>query len=231
MVNIAEQLQSAYARIRNASQKVGRAADSVQLLAVSKTKPHTDILVAYDAGHRAFAENYAQELAEKAQVLNQYPDIQWHFIGPLQTNKAKLVANNASWVHSIEKLKTAERLSQLRDPQLPALNLLVQVNISAEASKSGVALADVEALGVAFKALPNVVWRGLMAIPSASADDATLAAQYHALAQLLAQLKSRHPQLDTLSMGMSDDVEIAIAQGATMVRLGTAIFGQRNYKP
>ncbi|OOV87290.1 YggS family pyridoxal phosphate-dependent enzyme [Oceanospirillum linum] len=200
----------------------------VTLLAVSKTKPAELLRAAYDAGQRDFGENYLQESLDKQQELADL-DINWHFIGPIQSNKTRAIAENFQWVHSVDRLKIARRLSEQRPTDLPPLNICLQVNISAEESKSGITVEKLPELARDVATLPNLNLRGLMAIP-APAD--TLAAQREPLAGLrraMEALKAEHPQLDTLSMGMSGDLEAAIAEGSTMVRIGTAIFGARDY--
>ena len=230
MINIADSLNSAYANIKQLAIKHHRDPNSVELLAVSKTKPIELIVDAYQQGHRKFGENYASELDQKVKDLNQYPDIEWHFIGPIQSNKTKLIANNCDWVHSIDREKIATRLSEQREPNKDKLNVLIQVNIDAEPTKAGVLLADVPTLAEKITNTPNLNLRGLMAIPQKSDD---MGQQSHAFSQLndcFVALKALYKQVDTLSMGMSGDIEAAIAQGSTMVRIGTAIFGAREPK-
>lgn len=201
---------------------------TVQLIVVSKTKPAADIAAAYQAGQRRFGENYVQELAEKAQQLGELPDLEWHFIGPIQSNKTRDIARYADVVHSIDRLKIAERLSSQRLSTQPPLRCLIQVNISDEDSKSGVAPCDVLALADAIDKLPNLQLIGLMAIP-APAINGDNSQAFYAMQQLSATLQCSHPQANQLSMGMSDDWQQAVQQGATMIRLGSAIFGVRNY--
>ncbi|KPC50789.1 YggS family pyridoxal phosphate-dependent enzyme [Amantichitinum ursilacus] len=215
------------ARIAQAAQAAGRHPASVQLLAVSKTFGAADIADLYALGQRSFGENYVQELVEKHEALRDHADLQWHFIGPLQRNKTRLVAERAHWVHAIDRLVIAERLSEQRPPELPPLQVCVQINVSGEASKSGVAPADALALAQAVSALPRLQLRGLMAIPEPTPDAEKLATQFAALPVLLEKLNAGGLQLDTLSMGMSADLELAIAHGATVVRVGTALFGAR----
>jgi len=201
----------------------------VQLLAVSKTWPAAGVREALAAGQRAFGENYVQEAADKAAELAGM-DIEWHFIGPLQSNKTRPVAEGFAWVHSVDRLKIAERLAVQRPPALPSLNVCLQVNVSGEASKSGCAPEQSVALAAAIGVLPGLRLRGLMAIPEPTGDVARQRRQFallrHTLERINAELDFR---LDTLSMGMSDDLEAAIMEGATIVRVGTAIFGQRDY--
>lgn len=198
----------------------------MRLLAVSKTWPADSVREAAAAGQRAFGENYVQEGVAKVEALAGL-GLEWHFIGPLQSNKTRLVANSFAWVHSIDRLKIAERLSEQRDVHLPPLEVCIQVNVSGEASKSGVAPADLPELARAVAALPRLRLRGLMAIPEPTSDVALQRARFASLRQLREQLNAGGLQLDTLSMGMSDDLEAAIAEGSTMVRVGTAIFGGR----
>jgi len=228
MITIAERLDSAYGRITEAVKKFNRPEQSITLLAVSKTKPINLILDAYEAGHRKFGESYVQESVEKIEKLAHLDDIQWHFIGPIQSNKTKLIANHFSWVQSIDRLKIAKRLSEQRDKNLPALNVLIQVNISDEASKSGCTLAEVNQLAQNIDALDNISLRGLMAIPE---KKESLEQQINAFSQLKTcfdTLQTQYKEIDTLSMGMSADLEAAIAAGSTMVRIGTDIFGARS---
>lgn len=198
----------------------------MRLLAVSKTWPADSVREAAAAGQRAFGENYVQEGVAKVEALAGL-GLEWHFIGPLQSNKTRLVANSFAWVHSIDRLKIAERLSAQRDVHLPPLEVCIQVNVSGEASKSGVAPDDLPELARAVAALPRLRLRGLMAIPEPTSDVALQRARFASLRQLREQLNAGGLQLDTLSMGMSDDLEAAIAEGSTMVRVGTAIFGGR----
>jgi len=228
MITIAERLDSAYGRIKEAVKKFNRSEQSITLLAVSKTKPIDLILDAYEAGHRKFGESYVQESVEKIEKLAHLDDIQWHFIGPIQSNKTKLIANNFSWVQSVERLKIAKRLNEQRDASLGPLNVLIQVNISGEASKSGCTLEEVNELAQSLDSLDNINLRGLMAIPE---KKDTLEAQIQAFNQLKTcfdVLKTQYKEIDTLSMGMSADLEAAIAAGSTMVRIGTDIFGARS---
>ena len=226
--SITQALQHVRQRLADAERAAGRPAGSAQLLAVSKTFPAADVQQAYLAGQRAFGENYVQELQQKCGELAAL-DIEWHFIGPLQSNKTRPVAELAHWVHSVERLKIAERLSAQRPETLPPLKVCVQVNVSGEASKSGCAPEQALDLARAVAALPRIELRGLMCIPEPSEDAARLAAQFALLRQLQQQLAAEGLTLDTLSMGMSADLAVAVAEGATMVRIGTAIFGARHY--
>ena len=222
MRSIHDNLQAVKDRIARAAAAAGRAPESVTLLAVSKTHPATAIEAAYAAGQRAFGENYVQEAAEKIEALRDL-DIEWHLVGPLQTNKTRIAAGRFAWVHTVDSERLARRLSGQRSGNLPPLNVLIQVNVSGEATKSGVSTEDALPLVEAIGKLPRLRMRGLMAIPEPGADRA----RYRELKELFENLKPRF-QADTLSVGMSDDLETAIAEGATMVRIGTAIFGARN---
>ena len=225
MSTIADNISQVAARIRSAEQAAQRAANSVQLLAVSKTKPAAAVREAYAAGVRDFGENYLQEALGKQRELTDLP-LCWHFIGPIQSNKTRDIAQNFAWVHSVDRLKIAQRLSEQRPAELPALNICIQVNVSGEASKSGCTPADLPALVNAISELPRIKLRGLMAIPEPTEDRAAQDAAFAAVQSLQASLNL---PLDTLSMGMSHDLESAIAMGATWVRIGTALFGARDY--
>ena len=225
---ISANLQAVENHIAAAAQQAGRTPSDITLLAVSKTVAPDRVREAFDAGQRAFGENYVQEGVEKIAALDDLRgQIQWHFIGPLQSNKTQLVAGQFDWVHAIDRLKIAERLSAQRPAGLPPLQVCIQVNISDEDSKSGVAPEEVPALATAIAALPNLALRGLMAIPAPAADLAAQRQPFAALRALLDQLRQSGLKVDTLSMGMSADMEAAIAEGATLVRIGTAIFGAR----
>ena len=225
MSTIADNIGLVTERIRAAAQAVQRDETSVHLLAVSKTKPAQAVREAYAAGMRDFGENYLQEALGKQADLTDLP-LSWHFIGPIQSNKTRAIAENFAWVHSVERLKIAQRLSEQRPADLPPLNICIQVNVSGEASKSGCTPADLPALAQAIQALPRLKLRGLMAIPEPTDDRAQQDAAFAAVRDLQASLDLG---LDTLSMGMSHDLESAIAQGATWVRIGTALFGARDY--
>lgn len=224
MDTIAERFQSVRTQIRHAASIAGRARDSVQLLAVSKTKPAEDIAALYRLGQRHFAENYLQEALSKQAQLGAF-DISWHFIGPIQSNKTKAIASHFDWVHSVDRLKIAERLSEQRPQYLPPLNICLQVNISEESSKSGVSLSELPVLLEAVSQLPNLRLRGVMAIPEPESNYHKQRQPYRQLYQAVQQLN--HPELDCLSFGMSGDLKAAIMEGATMVRIGTALFGER----
>lgn len=226
MTSIASNLQAVKRRIADAARACGRHPDDIRLLAVSKTWPAECVAEAADAGQRAFGENYAQEGADKVAALAARA-LEWHFIGPLQSNKTRLVANAFDWVHSIDRLKIAERLAAQRDPARPPLNVCLQVNVSGEASKSGVVPEALAALAHGVAALPALRLRGLMAIPEPTDDTALLRRRFAEVRTLREALQRDGFALDTLSMGMSHDLEPAIAEGATLVRVGTAIFGTR----
>jgi pyridoxal phosphate enzyme (YggS family) len=223
MKAIADNLQAVRARIGRAAKAARRDADSVRLLAVSKTHPAARIAEAHAAGQEAFGENYVQEALEKMVALRHLEnELSWHLIGPLQSNKTRAVAERFQWVHTIDREKVARRLSEQRPAGLPPLNVLIQVNASGEATKSGVAFADVHDLATAVASLPGLKLRGLMAIPEPGAPRS----RYREVNDAFQRLKGEFG-FDTLSMGMSDDLELAIEEGATLVRIGTAIFGQR----
>lgn len=228
MSAIADNLQAVRARMARAAEAAGRAADAVHLLAVSKTMPLARILEAADAGQGAFGENYVQEGITKAGATVGR-GLEWHFIGPLQSNKSRPVAENFDWVHTVDRLKIAERLSTQRPPGLAPLQVCVQVNVSGEASKSGCTPDEALPLCRAVAALPGLHLRGLMAIPEPTDDPAAQRAPFRLLRQIYDHIRAAGLPLDTLSMGMSHDLEAAIAEGATIVRVGTAIFGERNY--
>ena len=225
MSTIADNLSALLTRIDSAAKAADRAPASIQLLAVSKTKPATAIREIHAAGVRDVGENYLQEALAKQQELADLPLI-WHFIGPIQSNKTKAIAEHFDWVHSVDRLKIAQRLSEQRPAGLPPLNICLQVNVSGEESKSGCTPADLPALAEAVMALPNLRLRGLMAIPEPTDDRAAQEAAFATVRQLRDGLDLG---LDTLSMGMSHDLEAAIAQGATWIRIGTALFGARDY--
>jgi pyridoxal phosphate enzyme (YggS family) len=223
MSTIADNIAQVSSRIHAAALAAKREEDSVQLLAVSKTKPAEALREAYAAGLRDFGENYLQEALSKQLELADLPLI-WHFIGPIQSNKTRAIAEHFAWVHSVDRLKIAQRLSEQRPPELPPLNICIQVNVSGEASKSGCTPANLPALANAISELPRIKLRGLMAIPEPTEDRAAQDAAFAAVQSLQASLNL---PLDTLSMGMSHDLESAIAMGATWVRIGTALFGAR----
>ncbi|MEQ1532998.1 MAG: YggS family pyridoxal phosphate-dependent enzyme [Sideroxydans sp.] len=226
MTAILSNLQATREAIIQAARNVHREVNSVSLLAVSKTFSAQAVREAYQAGQCAFGENYVQEALDKMAQLQDLP-LQWHFIGPIQSNKTRLIAENFAWVHGVDRLKIAQRLSEQRPAHLPPLNICLQVNVSAEASKSGVAPEAVEALAHAVAALPRLCLRGLMAIPAPVDAGEIQAAPFAQMQQLLHALNQQGMAMDTLSMGMSHDFSVAIQEGATMVRVGTAIFGSR----
>lgn len=223
---ISARLQNIAERIARAAIVSGRDPSDVRLLAVSKTWPAESVQAAASAGQRAFGESYVQEAIDKLDVLAGL-SLEWHFIGPLQSNKTRPVANAFAWVHSVDRLRIAQRLSEQRDVHLPPLQVCIQVNVSGEASKSGVAPDALPELARAVAALPRLQLRGLMTIPEATSDVALQRARFASLRQLKDGLVASGLLLDTLSMGMSDDLEAAVAEGATIVRVGTAIFGAR----
>jgi pyridoxal phosphate enzyme (YggS family) len=228
MSSVAAKLQQVRTRIATACAASQRPVQSVTLLAVTKTFGPQAVRDAHAAGQLAFGENYVQEALEKMEsLLDLRGQIEWHLIGPLQSNKARVVAASFDWVHTIDRPKIAERLSALRPDGMPPLQVCLQVNISGEPSKSGVAPADAPALAHAVAALPRLHLRGLMAIPEPQGDFDAQRAPHHALARLLFELNAAGLALDTLSTGMSADLEAAIAEGATIVRVGSAIFGER----
>jgi hypothetical protein len=219
--------QAVRSRIAVAAHRAGRDPASVSLLAVSKGQPVAAVRAAYALGQRAFGENYVQEALAKADALAELEGIEWHMIGPLQSNKTPLAAARFGWVQSVDRLKIAERLSAARDAHLPRLNVCVQVNISGESSKSGVASADALALARSTAALPRLALRGFMGIAEETGDVERQRRQFRSLRELFDAARADGLGMDTLSMGMSGDLDAAIAEGATMVRIGTALFGPR----
>ena len=226
MTTIATNLQAVHGRIRRAAQSAGRPPSAIALVAVSKTWSADKIAAAHACGQNAFGENYVQEAMGKLTRLAHLP-LEWHFIGPIQSNKTRDIAEHFQWVHSVEREKIAIRLSDARPARLPPLNVCVQVNVSGQASKSGVAPGDELALARAITALPRLKLRGLMAVPEPTLHTGLQRRRFALLRELKDGLVAAGFALDTLSMGMSDDLEAAILEGATMVRVGTAIFGQR----
>lgn len=230
MSDIAHNLADVHARIERAAHAAGRDPQSVALLAVSKTFPADDVRAAHAAGQRAFGENYVQEAIAKIEALADLrASIEWHFIGPLQSNKTRPVAEHFDWVHSVDRLKIAQRLAEQRPDALPPLNVLLQVNVSGEASKSGVAPAEAAAVAHEIAALPKLRLRGLMSIPEPAETLEAQRAPHRMLRELFDSLRANGLALDTLSMGMSADLEAAVLEGATIVRIGSAIFGARQY--
>ena len=230
MTTIPGNLQHVRARIATACQRAGRGVEEVTLLAVSKTFGAEAVRAAAAAGQRAFGENYVQEGIDKIAQLRDL-GLMWHCIGPIQSNKTRLVAEHFDWVHTVDRLKIAERLSAQRPADRPPLNVCIQVNIDGGANKSGVAPGEALALARAVAALPQLKLRGLMSIPEIAPDFEAARAVHASARALFDQLNADGLGLDTLSMGMSDDLEAAIAAGSTMVRVGTAIFGSRAPKP
>ena len=230
MSYITDKLQAVTTQIVAAARNASREPSEIELLAVSKTISSDVLMEAYNAGQRAFGENYLQEALDKMAALkDRAPGIEWHFIGPIQSNKTRPIAENFAWVHSVDRLKIAQRLSEQRPAGLPPLNVCIQVNVSGEASKSGCAPQDLPALAQAVAVLPGLRLRGLMTIPEPATSEAEQRRPLRALRELADQLRADGLALDTLSMGMSADLAAAIAEGATMVRIGTAIFGERHY--
>lgn len=225
MSTIAKNIAKVGARIREAAQASNRDPSAIGLLAVSKSQPADAVRAAFVAGQRVFGENYLQEALDKQQLLHDLP-LTWHFIGPIQSNKTRAIAERFDWVHSVDRLKIAQRLSEQRPADLPPLNVCLQVNISDEDSKSGCDPQDIDELAQAIAALPRLRLRGLMAIPRPSDTPEQQRAAFAALRELQQGLGL---DLDTLSMGMSADLEAAVAEGSTWLRIGTAIFGARNY--
>ena len=226
MTSIAENICSVIEQIQRVEQRYQRGKNAVSLLAVSKQQDASRIRAAYAAGVRNFGENYLQEAEQKITALRDL-DICWHFIGPIQTNKTRGIAALFSWVHSIEREKVARRLSEQRDPALGPINVCVQINLSMEASKSGVTLTESQQLCQVISTLPNLRLRGLMAIPAPSSEFAAQLEGFQQLSATYTELARQFPTMDTLSMGMSNDFEAAIAAGSTMVRIGSALFGAR----
>ncbi|MDE2117428.1 MAG: YggS family pyridoxal phosphate-dependent enzyme [Betaproteobacteria bacterium] len=226
MTAIASNLQAIHRAIALAARTAQRRAEDVALLAVSKTFPAAAVRKAYQAGQRAFGESYVQEALGKIEALRDLP-LEWHFIGPIQSNKTRAIAENFAWVHSVDRLKIAERLSAQRPQNLPSLNVCIQVNVSGEGSKGGVAPDEAVELAQAVARLPHLRLRGLMAIPAPAQRTDAQRKPFAQLRGLMRQLNAQGLKLDTLSMGMSDDLEAAVLEGATIVRVGTAIFGER----
>lgn len=227
MPNIAQALEKVHERIAAAAQAAGRDPDEIRLLAVSKTKPPEMIREAWDAGQRAFGENYVKEALSKMDALNDLV-IEWHYIGRIQGNKTRDIARHFAWVHGLDKLKHAQQLSEYRGENRPPLNCCIQVNLSGEHSKGGIEADILPELALAVSRLPHLELRGLMTMPDPSSSREEQAAVFTRLAELFGQLRKQGLPLDTLSMGMSGDLELAIAAGSTMVRIGTDIFGPRN---
>jgi len=228
MNNLSQRLKAVQTQIIDAAKANNRQVDSIQLLAVSKTQPATAVQAAAEAGQIRFGENYLQDALPKIQALSDKGfNLEWHYIGPIQSNKTRAIAENFQWVHSIDRLKIAQRLSEQRPSHLPALKICIQVNIGRESQKSGIEPENLNDLASAIIQLPRIELHGLMAIPPAQS---TKEQQHKAFAELRTLFENlpNSESLDTLSMGMSNDLEAAIAEGSTMVRIGTAIFGPRN---
>jgi pyridoxal phosphate enzyme (YggS family) len=227
MNSIAQNLAQVRQRIHDAEHAAARELGAVNLIAVSKTRPAADLAEAYRLGQRDFGENYLQEALIKQDALAGL-DIVWHFIGPIQSNKTRLIASRFDWAHGVDRLKVAERLSEQRPLERPPLNVCIQVNVSGEASKAGVRLGELPELARAMRHLPGLRLRGLMAIPAPEANAERQRIPLKILREALERLQNEGlDELDTLSMGMSDDLEAAVQEGATQLRIGTAIFGQR----
>ncbi len=226
MNKVKQGLKKTRSQIHHAESSAKRERDSIRLLAVSKTKPANDIILAYQAGQRHFGESYLQEALQKQRELAAF-DITWHFIGPIQSNKTKAIARHFTWVHSVDRFKIAKRLSEQRPAYLPPLNILLQVNISEETTKSGVLLNELAPIAKEINTLPNIHLRGVMAIPEPNSSYKDQRKPYKTLYQAIKQLNM--PELNEFSFGMSGDLKAAIAEGSTIVRVGTALFGARHY--
>jgi pyridoxal phosphate enzyme (YggS family) len=230
MAAIDANLQAVVARIRDAARAAGRDPATVHLLAVTKTQPPSAVEAAFAAGQRGFGENYVQEAIDKQAALSgrgAAPGCTWHLIGPLQSNKTRVVAQAFDWVHTVDREKVARRLSEARADDVPPLNVLIQVNVSGEATKSGVAPGEAAALAREVASLPRLRLRGLMAIPEPTPDVALQRERFRTVRELFDRMNAEGLALDTLSLGMSQDLEAAVAEGSTLVRIGTAIFGER----
>lgn len=228
-MNIEHNLQIIKEQITNIEKRYERPYGSVKLLAASKTRSVDEIKSAIIAGQYMFGENYLQEALPKIEALKEYENIEWHFIGPIQSNKTKLITEHFTWVHSLYRTKIAKRLNNQRPINLPPLNICIEINVSAETTKSGVTFQQLPYLAKAVSQLPRLTLRGLMAIPEETNDCLKQRANFHKVKQAFDALKIKHPSIDTLSMGMSNDFEAAIAEDATIIRLGTAIFGTRGH--
>jgi pyridoxal phosphate enzyme (YggS family) len=226
--NIAENILTVRSQIEQCALKAGLNAKNIELLAVSKTKPVSDIIIAYEAGHRSFGENYVQEGVDKIAELKHLSDISWHFIGPLQSNKSRLVAENFDWMHSVDRFKIAKRLNDQRHNYAKPLNICMQVNIDEEETKAGILPHELMPLLSDCETLDRLCVRGLMAIPKASKVKSEQLASFKKVQALFTTCQQKYPQFDTLSIGMSGDIPAAIECGSTIVRVGTAIFGARD---
>lgn len=225
---IAAKIVQINAQIEEAAKAHNREPNHIKLLAVSKTKPVSDIVSAYNAGHRNFGENYVQEAVEKIQQMAQYSDILWHFIGPLQSNKSKFIAEHFDWMHSLDRIKIAQRLHEQRSVHQQALNVCVQINIDDEQNKAGIPPSQTFDFIEQLQSFDRIKCRGLMTIPKANVSETERRTSFAKMHDLYEQCVRKFDNIDTLSMGMSDDLSIAIEYGSTMVRVGTAIFGSRN---
>jgi len=225
--NIANRIANTHQKIKEACNLSARPTTSVQLMAVSKTKPNELIEQAYEAGQRIFGENYAQELADKSIALAHVTDIEWHYIGPIQSNKTKIITESCGWIDSVDREKIANRINAHAQAINKQVNVLIQVNISNSEAKSGVLLADVDKLAAQISELSNISLRGLMAIPDQYDDVIRLKSEFAQMHTCYLQLQQQYPSVDTLSLGMSQDLVTAIECGSTMVRVGTDIFGAR----
>ncbi|WP_272690242.1 YggS family pyridoxal phosphate-dependent enzyme [Providencia sp. PROV152] len=228
-MTIQSNISDVKARIERAAAECHRSSQDITLLAVSKTKPCDAILAAIEAGQRQFGENYVQEGVEKIQFFADRQDLVWHFIGPLQSNKSRLVAEHFDWLHTLDRQKIAQRLNDQRPSTKAPLNVLIQINISDENSKSGIKLEQLADLAKQVSQMPNLVFRGLMTIPAPETDYQRQCEAFRKMEQAYKQLQIHYPSVDTLSMGMTDDMTAAIHCGSTLVRIGTAIFGARDY--
>ena len=228
MSTLEQRYQTVRAHISSACEQAHRSSENVKLLAVSKTKPAQMVEILYQLGQRSFGENYLQDAVEKITQLAHLADIEWHFIGPIQSNKTRVIAEHFQWVETLDREKIAQRLNDQRPTSAPALNVLIQVNISREEQKSGIAPEQVNQLAAFIEQLPQLSLHGLMCIPEATQDENKLAAQFDEMQQLLQQLANNHPQCTVLSMGMSNDLALAVKHGSSQVRIGTDIFGSRD---
>jgi pyridoxal phosphate enzyme (YggS family) len=228
MSTLEQRYQAVKAHISSACEQNHRSQDDVQLLAVSKTKPAHMVETLYQLGQRAFGENYLQDAVEKITTLTHLTDLEWHFIGPIQSNKTRVIAEHFQWVETLDREKIAQRLNDQRPQTLRPLNVLIQVNISREDQKSGIIPEQVARFAQFIEQLPQLSLQGLMCIPEATDDESKLAAQFDQMQQLLQQLANNHPQCTVLSMGMSNDLVLAIQHGSSQVRIGTDIFGSRD---
>jgi pyridoxal phosphate enzyme (YggS family) len=228
MSTLEQRYQDVKAHISSACEQVQRSEDEISLLAVSKTKPAHMVETLYQLGQRSFGENYLQDAVEKITSLKQLTDIEWHFIGPIQSNKTRIIAEHFQWVETLDREKIAQRLNDQRPAVLPPLNVLIQVNISREEQKNGIAPEQVEQFAKFIEQTPQLALKGLMCIPEATNDEGKLAAQFDEMQRLLKQLTNNYPNCTVLSMGMSNDLELAIKHGSSQVRIGTDIFGARD---